>query len=82
MSARPLGALAGDLLLDPNAMYARETNANGSTRHARRCQSTFGRRDWQCHRCLELLHGSAPRGSWQSEYAARKLGQLQRWFLW
>jgi hypothetical protein len=63
-------------------MYPREYNANGTSKHSRQCKALFARRDFQCVRCLELLHGSAPRGSWQEEYSARKLGWHQRSFLW
>lgn len=74
----------GRLLLDSiplevdDVLYPLEVNLDGSTRHSRHCKALFARRDWQCRRCLELLRGSAPRESWQSEYAARKLGEVQR----
>lgn len=65
-------------LTDENGMYRKETLANGFTKHSRQCKSTFGRRDWSCHRCVELEVGAAPRDGWQHEYFARKLRQLQR----
>lgn len=66
------------LQLTPGGMYPRSVTRSGRSRHSRRCQATFGRTDFRCHRCLELLQGAAPRGSFLSEYAARKRGELQR----
>lgn len=71
-----------DLELDPDAMYPREfTGAAGVAMHSRQCQGFFGRRDSRCARCLELLHGSAPRGSGHESTKARK-PESQRRFLW
>lgn len=66
-------------LCRPNGdgMYRKETTENGFTKHSRQCQATFVRRDWNCHRCVELLLEEAPRGGWQHEYFAKKL-QVQR----
>jgi hypothetical protein len=77
-----IASLVDDLLLDPNAMYPREYTETGISKHSRHCKALFARRDFQCARCLELLHGSAPRGSWQEEYSARKLDWFQRSFIW
>jgi formamidopyrimidine-DNA glycosylase len=79
---QPIAPLITGLLRDGDTMYARELNANGTTKHSRHCQSTFGRRDWNCHRCVELILGAAPRDGWQHEYFARKLRQAQRSFSW
>ena len=70
------------LTLDANGMFRREFNANGTTKHSRHCAATFGRRDFRCHRCVELLKGAAPRGSWHEDYFAKKLGERQRSFNW
>jgi hypothetical protein len=70
------------LLEADDLLYPLEVNLDGSTKHSRHCQAMFARRDWKCRRCLELLGGSAPRNSWQAEYAARKLGEVQRRFPW
>jgi hypothetical protein len=66
--------------LDPPTMYPAEFTAAGAAKHSHRCQSTFGRHDWNCHRCVELMLGAAPRNGWQHEYFARKLRQQQRSF--
>lgn len=79
---------AAELQLNPDSMYSREYTDAGISKHSRRCQGFFGRRDHRCARCLELLHGSAPRagyqrsGSGQGSAKARKSSQLQRRFLW
>jgi hypothetical protein len=79
---------AAELQLDPETMYPREYTGAGISRHSRHCQGFFGRRDHRCARCLELLHGSAPRagfprsGPGQGSAKARKSSQLQRRFLW
>jgi hypothetical protein len=75
-------APATDLQLNPDPMYPREFTGAGIARHSRRCQGFFGRRDHRCARCLELLHGSAPRGSEQGSAKARKLAHRQTRFLW
>jgi hypothetical protein len=74
--------MATALELAPGGMYPRRVTSTGATRHARQCKSAFGRTDWQCHRCLELLQGAAPRDGFVADYAARKLGQQQRRFEW
>jgi hypothetical protein len=71
-----------DLNLSPDAMYSREFTGAGLLKHSRHCLGLFGRRDLRCARCLELLHGSASRGSGHEAAAARKLGRLQRTFTW
>lgn len=63
-------------------MYPQELNHDGTTKHSRRCQAAFGRKDWSCHRCAELMRGAAPRKGWQREYFSRKLREHQRTFLW
>lgn len=66
-------------IIDTQAvMYARESNQQGQTIHSKRCEAAFGRRDWRCHRCCELMLDASPRKGWQQEYFRRKLGQLQR----
>jgi hypothetical protein len=75
-----LPALVDRLLRDADPMYPPEFTVAGASKHSRRCQSTFGRRDWCCHRCVELILGAAPRDGWQHEYFARKLRQVQRSF--
>jgi hypothetical protein len=42
-------------------MYNKLLNKNGTTKHATECKMSFGRKDTQCHRCVELLNGDAPR---------------------
>ena len=71
-----------DLELDPDTMYPRESTGAGVSKHSRHCRGFFGRRDLRCARCLELLHGSAPRGSGHESTKARKLAPLQKRFLW
>lgn len=66
------------LQLTPGGMYPKAFTRSGCLRHSRRCLATFGRTDFRCHRCLQILQGAAPRGSFLSEYAARKRGELQR----
>ena len=63
-------------------MFPKQYNQDGSTKHSRYCDATFHRRDWRCHRCVELLRGAAPRGSWHENYFAKKLGEVQRRFVW
>jgi len=72
------------LRLDPvHGMYPPEVNLDGSTRHSRQCKALFNRRDWSCHRCCELMKGSAPRKGWQKAFFGRKLDSIgQRRFLW
>jgi hypothetical protein len=77
MNAQPT-----NLLLSPYAMYSREFTGAGALKHSRYCHGFFGRRDLRCARCLELLHGSAPRGSGHESTKARMLDQLQRRFSW
>ena len=77
MNAQPT-----NLLLTPDAMYSREFTGAGVPKHSRHCKGCFGRRDLRCARCLELLHGSAPRRSWHQSAKARMLDQLQRRFSW
>jgi hypothetical protein len=74
--------MTSNLELSPDALYPREYTVAGVLKHSRPCLGTFGRRDLRCARCLELLHGSAPRGSGHEASAARKLGQMQRRFCW
>jgi hypothetical protein len=66
------------LALNADGMFRQELNANGTTKHSRHCAATFGRRDWRCYRCVELMRGAAPRGSWHEDYFAKKLGEVQR----
>jgi hypothetical protein len=66
------------LTLAADRMYAHEHNADGTTKHSRHCLGGFGRRDWRCYRCVELMRGAAPRGSWHEDYFAKKLGEVQR----
>jgi hypothetical protein len=75
-------AFVNTLLEADDLLYPPEANLDGTSKHSRHCKAMFARRDWQCRRCLELMKGAAPRGSWQAEYAARKLGQVQRSFAW
>jgi hypothetical protein len=75
----------GENLLDaetPYKMYPREFNLDGTTKHSRHCGMAFGRYDWDCHRCIELINNAAPRKGWQQEYFARKLAQVQRRLPW
>jgi hypothetical protein len=65
-------------LVSQETMYRPEFNQDGTAKHSRHCMATFARRDWDCHRCVELLMGAAPRNGWQREYFARKLRQNQR----
>ena len=53
-------------------MYRLELAANGVTKHSRHCIAAFGRFDLNCHRCLELRAGAAPRPGWQRQYFTRK----------
>lgn len=69
-------------LVDPDAMYEPEFTAAGAAKHSRHCKALFARRDWNCHRCVELVLGAAPRDGWQHEYFARKLRKAQRSFNW
>lgn len=69
-----------DLVDSNDAMYPQELNDDGTTKHSRHCRACFGRKDWNCHRCVELVLGAAPRNGWQHEYFARKLRQVQRSF--
>lgn len=77
-----MNAQPPNLLLSPDAMYSREFTGAGVPKHSHHCQGFFGRRDLRCARCLELLHGSAPRSSAHASAKARKLAQLQRRFCW
>lgn len=67
-----------DLFTDDDGMYMREANLDGTTKHSRHCQAAFGRRDWHCHRCCELMLGAAPRKGWQKKYFGAKLNEVQR----
>lgn len=73
----PLEAIQ-ERYLEAKPMYPDELTAEGKRKHSRHCLAQFARRDWNCHRCVELLHGAAPRGSWHRAYFARKLSQNQR----
>jgi len=64
--------------MDEPGMYLRETTADGKTKHSRWCQAAFGRRDWRCPRCAELMLGAAPRKGWQHDYFRRRLKSVQR----
>jgi hypothetical protein len=85
-----LAALAQDdgqkgeepVVLTPGGMYPKEVDAEGHTLHSKHCKAAFARRDWQCHRCCELMHGAAPRDGWQKPFFARKLREVQKYFLW
>lgn len=66
----------------PPDMYVRESLLDGRTKHSRHCKATFGRRDWRCHRCCELMVEGAPRNGWQHAYFAKRLNRLQRKFEW
>jgi hypothetical protein len=59
-------------------MYPLEVTLEGKTRHSRHCQAAFGRRDWRCARCCELMLGAAPRKGWQKPFFRRKLAEVQR----
>lgn len=75
--------MSENLQLDPWVdMYPLEINHDGTTKHSRHCKAIFGRRDWSCHRCCELMKGSAPRKGWQHQFFARKLNQSQRRLPW
>jgi hypothetical protein len=78
LAAREPQTPAGEVELTPGGMYPNETDAQGKTLHSRHCKAAFNRRDWQCFRCCELLHGSAPREGWQRPFFAKKLRQIQR----
>lgn len=66
--------------LNPDAMYSKSFTKSGRSKHHRSCKGCFGRHDPQCWRCLELLHGAAPRDSFHEDYYAKRLGQFQRSF--
>lgn len=68
------------LKLTPEGMYPKAFNRNGRSKHSHQCTAAFGHHDSRCYRCLELLHGAAPRGSFHDDYYAKRLGQLQRSF--
>jgi hypothetical protein len=60
-------------------MYPKVTDREGHTLHSPHCKAAFSRRDWQCFRCCELMHGAAPREGWQRPFFAKKLRELQNW---
>lgn len=68
--------------LTPGRMYPKERNENATTRHSRYCKAAFARRDWSCHRCCELMVSDAPRDGWELPFFAKKLLEVQRYFLW
>jgi hypothetical protein len=59
-------------------MYPEEHNQDGTVKHSKHCLARFTRRDWRCHRCVQLLLGEVPRRGWQREYFDRKLARNQR----
>jgi hypothetical protein len=84
MHARQSVAVPASLKLNPDEplqltgtlpMYPEEHNQDGTLKHSKYCMATPNRKDWGCHRCIELLLGAAPRKGWQRDYFARKLGQ-------
>jgi hypothetical protein len=66
--------------INSSEMYPKAFTRSGRSRHSRRCTAAFGRHDYKCHRCVELMLGAAPRGSWHEDFYAKKLGQVQRSF--
>lgn len=53
-------------------MYAAILNKDGSLKHSSECQMTFGRKDPECPRCVEMLNGAPPRDGWQKGHYERK----------
>lgn len=53
-------------------MYEKSHNKDGSLKHSPECKMVFGRKDEKCHRCAEMLAGSAPRGGWQNNFYDKK----------
>lgn len=69
-------ALFEDSAAEPD-IYPLELNQDGTTKHSRHCKAVFARRDWRCHRCMELMRGAAPRGGWQHRYFGPMLRQTR-----
>lgn len=67
--------------LTPGEMYPLVTDIEGRMLHSPYCQAVFARRDWRCARCVELQLGALPRKSGHREYFARKLREVQKYFL-
>lgn len=53
-------------------MYKAEYNKNGELKHSQECKMVFGRKDANCHRCVELLNGGLTRDGWQKSYFQQK----------
>jgi len=53
-------------------MYAPEFTKSGSAKHSSGCTAAFGRKDMNCHRCVELANGAPSRAGWQQEHFTSK----------
>jgi hypothetical protein len=73
---------AGFINVGPTVMYRPEFTKDGRSKHSRHCKAAFGRRDWNCHRCHELIRGGSARIGWQRPYFQRERNQRQRSFDW
>ena len=76
--AEPARSQNIELELERDEMYPKEYTGGGAMKHSRLCQARSFRRDWNCHRCVEILLAAAPYDGWEHEYFAKKLGKLQR----
>jgi hypothetical protein len=44
--------------------YPELRKKDGTLKHSTECKMSFGKKDPQCPRCIELLNGAQPRKSW------------------
>lgn len=48
-------------------MYKPLYKKNGSLKHSAECKMVFGKKDKDCHRCVELINGAEPRLNWRRQ---------------
>lgn len=59
-------------MCESNEMYPEVFNKDGSKKHSYKCQMAFGRKDKNCHRCVEMMNGAPSRSGWQKRYYSDK----------
>lgn len=53
-------------------MYTTEYTKCNQLKHSSYCQMSFGRKDMQCPRCIEMATGAPARSGWQRDHFAMK----------
>lgn len=58
-------------------MLNKEYTKQGQLKHSQGCNMSFGKKDSNCPRCVDLLNGATPRSSWHKAYYQQQVNESQ-----